>query len=282
VLVMLFSKGITSRLDVLTNNADRLATGRELNAVVPGHDEITQLDIVMHDVVSNLRKAEQRKQDFLSMISHDLRSPLTALQANLSLIAKQPAIPDDTQQRVVRGKRSIARMIELISQLLDFEKIEAGMLNIHKEACDLKPILESAIESVKDLALDRNIEIECAANSLDIMADKQRLTQVLTNLLANAIQHSPVRGHISIAVEDKPQSVRVSVQDNGTGIDKEAQSQIFDRFVQVHSDDVRTSQGTGLGLPICKALVEAHGGTIGVISEVGAGSSFWFTIPKPR
>lgn len=280
VLALFFSKGITNRLDVLMENTERLVRHEPLNEPVAGDDEIAQLDQSFHKVVDDLTKAEHRKQEFVSMISHDLRTPLTTLQTTLALIEdSKDDKPEQVQPRIVRARRNISRMISLISQLLDIDKLEAGMLTIYPAATDLYAALERSVEIVRDAAQEKGVQIDYAPASMQVYADEERLTQVLVNLLGNAIKFSPSGGEISIGTEIQGKYAQVRISDQGPGIPHLDLERVFDRFHQVHKKENRKSEGTGLGLAICKALVEAHQGKIGVDSGYGLGSTFWFTIP---
>jgi signal transduction histidine kinase len=280
VLALFFSKRITDRLEVLTDNAKRLAQRKTLNDPVAGDDEIAQLDQVFHQVASDLTKAEQRKQEFVSMISHDLRTPLTTLQTTLALIEDNTGdTPEQMTPRIVRARRNITRMIELIGQLLDMDKLDAGMLTIYPEPADLAAIIDRAVEALRDLAQQKGVRITHLPVNILVNADQERLTQILVNLLGNALKFSPAGGEIDIDVQFHEKFAKVSIIDKGPGIPQSDLKRIFDRFHQVHTNQTRKSEGTGLGLAICKALVEAHHGQIGVESD-GLGSTFWFTIPR--
>jgi signal transduction histidine kinase len=280
-LVLLFSKNITGRLDILADNAQRIAHRKQLNAPFSGNDEIAELDKTFHAVASDLKQAEQRKQDFVSMISHDLRSPLTSVQTALALIQKsEEKISDTNEKRIANASRNISRVNRLLEQLLDMEKLEAGMLKIAPATTDLDVIIKQSIDSIHDQASDKSIAINYKPHRLIISADSERLRQVLTNILTNAVKFAPPATAIDITVLDKSDTVTVSVCDQGPGIAPAEQLKVFDRFYQAIADPSLRQPGSGLGLAIAKALIEAHRGKIGVTSTEGKGSTFWFSIPS--
>ncbi len=223
----------------------------------------------------------ESKHELMSMIIHDLRTPLATLRANLTMMIDNEFKSADTMERALRAQRSIARMIDMIAQLLDIERMESGLLQMHAVTTLLRPVLENSIELVIDLANEKNIEIKADSGELFVFADDERLLQILVNLLANAIKVSPARSVIRVTVEDQQDCSSIAIYDEGPGIDISAQDKIFEQYVQLAGQATGGLPGNGLGLPICKYLVEKHGGKIGVQSDLGSGSKFWFTLPKP-
>jgi len=282
IMALYFSKSISGRLSILADNAMRVKDRKELNPLISGSDEIAELDKVFHTMSNALIKAEQTKAEFVSMISHDLRSPLTSLQFTLALAEKGAfgEINEKGKERFERADNTVQRLVKLINELLDIEKMEAGMLNMVTAPEDLDAIAKRAVDSVAALAEKKSISIETPASSLKIDVEADRIVQVLVNLLSNAIKFSPEGSTISISASELPTGVKVSVVDQGRGIPKEMIKTIFDRFSQVDHADATTHGGSGLGLAICKAIIEGHGGIIGVDSHEGEGSQFWFIVRK--
>lgn len=280
-LAIFFAKGITNRLAVLSDNALKLQRRQKLNPVLVGTDEIAALDKTFHEVADALYRAEQQKQEFISMISHDLRSPLSSLQMTLALVVKGSygTLTDIGRTRVSKAERSIERLISLISELLDIEKIEAGMLELDRDTMDLKAAIGIAIETVGQLADDHSIEIKDEAPEMEIYADRRRIEQVMVNLLSNAIKYSPKETTVVLDAVKEANYVELRVIDQGKGVPAEDRDQIFERFKQVKRVEETKEKSTGLGLAICKAVVEAHGGTIGVRPNEEKGSTFWFRLP---
>ncbi len=286
-LVVFFMKGITSRLSVLTDNTRRLARRQPLNPVLRGTDEIADLDRVFHEMADALAEAERRreeiqelKQRFVQMISHDLRTPLTGVYVFLSLLARGAIRQDDLPRKAQQAERSIERLIALVNELLDLEKLESGMMKMDFAPVSVASILERSDESVAEFAERHNVTIELPAVECELTADEGRLVQVLVNLLSNAIKFSPDGSTVTVYIVEKPESIEFRVKDRGRGVPEKYREAIFERFKQVEASDATSKGGTGLGLPICKAIVEQHGGTIGVETREGEGSEFWFRIPR--
>ncbi len=282
LMSLYFSKNISGRLAILSDNAMRVRDRKELNPLISGGDEIAELDRVFHQMSNALTKAEQTKAEFISMISHDLRSPLTSLQFTLALAEKGAfgEVNEKGKDRFSKAEYTVERLVKLINELLDIEKMEAGMLNMvaAKEALD--PIVKRGVDSVASLAEQKSIVIEAPESGFDVNVEADRIVQVLVNLLSNAIKFSPEHSTIFVSAHDLPTGIKVTIADQGRGIPKDKLKMIFDRFSQLEHEDATTHGGSGLGLAICKAIIEGHGGLIGVDSDEGEGSRFWFIIQK--
>lgn len=281
-LALFFSKTITGRLAVLRENALLLASRRPLNAKLAGNDEINYLDQVFHNVAFELNNAEQRKQEFVSMISHDMRTPLTSLQGTLALFAAGTygELSDRAMKRIHASEANIFRLVNLINQLLDMEKIEAGMMEMHTRDISLQPLIHQAIESARGFAEQNEITIEEPEVTEEILvrADEQRTTQVLINLISNAVKYSPPGKKIRLTASKSTQFAEIKVVDEGVGIPAQYTQKIFERFQRIDRGAEKHAS-SGLGLAICKAFVEAQGGQIGVTSAENKGSTFWFRLP---
>jgi len=240
----------------------------------------------LYCVVSDIterKRLDQLKKDFVAMISHDLRTPLNSTLASLEL-ASSPhfELSPEVRKYVERAQNNLQTTLALINQLLDMERMEAGAINLDLDATTSREVITRAVSVVSGLAEKRKIEIKVPATNLDLVADGDKIVQVLVNLLGNALKFSPEQSKITIAEEERGRAIRFSVTDRGRGIPPEKLARIFDRFEQVSPTDAAEKSGSGLGLAICKAIVEAHGGTIGVTSDPQFGSSFWFEIPRER
>ncbi len=280
-LALIFVRGITTRIDAVVANTNRLARGQSLSPVLPGTDEIAHLDQVFHEMADALAEAARLKQQFVAMISHDLRTPLTSIKGFLQLLS-DGVYGDLSEQGVKRSElaeRNVGRLISLINDLLDIEKMEAGKLDMHFETIELGPVLEKSIESVRTFAEQHGVTLEFPSVSKEIYADGDRLIRVLVNLISNAVKFSPQASAVTLEVRESPEYTEIRVVDRGRGIPKHMHEAVFERFRQVEAADAKQKGGTGLGLAICKAIVEQHGGLIGVDSEEGKGSTFWFRIP---
>lgn len=281
-LSIYFSREISARLAVLTENSQRMAIGKPLLERIGGGDEVSNLDKVFHNMADALRAAEQTKREFVQMISHDLRTPLTAILGTFELLASGAygKLTERGSTRVKDAERESERLISLINELLDIDKLESGNMQLILDECEIQNIFRRATEAVTVIAENRKIKLEITEANPAVNADEDRVVQIMINLLGNAVKYSPEGETIKIdAVEDNG-FVRVDVIDHGPGIPKKDKRLIFERFKQIEGEEYKRSGSSGLGLAICKALVESHGGTIGVDSEVGQGSRFWFTLKK--
>jgi signal transduction histidine kinase len=248
---------------------------------VGGGDEIAQLDQVFHDVAKALVESDKVKQEFVSMISHDLRTPLTSLQAALALClkGKYGALNDAGVERLTKAEKNVAYLINLINELLDIEKMDAGMVCLQKQPVNLREFIISTTDVLHSYAEQRNISLEHEGDDVVVLADSKRLAQVITNLVSNAIKYSPDGGTVKIAARfSAADKVEISISDDGPGVPSEYRDKIFDRFEQIDLPEHQRG-GSVLGLAICKMIVEAHGGEIGVRSQPGTASCFWFTLP---
>lgn len=283
VLQLFFARGITARLAVMVENTNRLKRGQPLNPKIAGADEIASLDHSFHQMSEELAEAQQARQAFVAMISHDLRSPLTTVHAFLYMLGSGVLgeVPAPILERANKVEISVTRLIRLINDLLDIERLEAGKLELDSKSVRVSELIERAVEAVAASAEQNGVKIKSAKTDVALQADPDRLVQVLVNLLSNACKFSPAEGTVTVEVEVKPGATEVEIRvcDQGNGIAPQYQELIFERYRQVNVEDATKRGGTGLGLPICKLIVEQHGGRIGVVSEVGMGACFWFVLP---
>src|ERR1700736_152712 len=248
-------------------------------------ERTTKLTIANKDLYLRNREVEratQMKSKFLASMSHELRTPLNAIVGFSDLLAEQTAgALNDKQKRFVNHiKQGSAHLLQLINDILDLSKIEAGQLELHCEYFHLKDALPEVLSTIRPLAMAKNIQVE---HMLEIdrpaYADRVRFKQILYNLLSNAVKFTPKDGRISIACAEDEDFVSISVTDTGIGIRAEDQAVVFEEFRQVEGAKDSTQEGTGLGLAITKRLVEQQGGKISLVSELGKGSRFSFTLP---
>ncbi len=229
------------------------------------------------------QRAVRQRQDVLAVVSHDLRTPLGTIVMGTSLLTDHgdAGVPDGSDRRALElVNRAAAQMDRLINDLLDMSSIDAGHLSLEKEPHALGGLIADVFDTLRPLAARRSLRFEALAvgDGLALVTcDRWRIVQVLSNLVGNAIKFTPEGGSISLRAEARGRDVRFTVADDGPGIDGERLGHVFERYWQAKETARR---GTGLGLYICKGIVEAHGGTMGVESEAGRGSTFFFTLPS--
>lgn len=236
--------------------------------------------------ISERKSAEQAKNEFISTVSHELRTPLTSIKGSLGLVRSGVIgeLPDKLISMVDIAYNNSDRLVRLINDILDVEKIAAGKMEFRMEPLNLAGLLEQALVANKAYGEEHNVTfgLDSTVPEAMVNGDQDRLMQVLTNLISNASKYSPAGGEIEISLERRAENYRISVTDHGAGIPPEFQSKVFERFSQADSSDTRLRGGTGLGLNITKAIVEQHGGTIGFVSEVGVGTTFFVDLPAQR
>jgi signal transduction histidine kinase len=282
-----FTRSISDRLRIMEINTFRFVNKQPLMPTVTGSDEIASLDKMFHSMVASLNQAEERKTEFLAMISHDIRAPLMSLTATLKMVVRgvYGTLNESGADRVRDAQDSADRIVSMINEMLDVERLESGAFPLSYSASPAKELISSAVANVSALAETKSIRIESVGeDAIAVNADAKRVVQVLTNLLSNALKYSPEGSVISVRVDEDggDKTVKFSVKDQGPGIAAEHQRTLFDRFVQVDSEANREQVGSGLGLAICKGLVEAHGGKIDVSSEPGHGAEFRVILPKEK
>ncbi|NEX60339.1 ATP-binding protein [Noviherbaspirillum galbum] len=242
----------------------------------------------LHDI-SDRKKVEQMKNEFISTVSHELRTPLTSIRGSLSMLASGIAgeLPGDARELIDISYQSCERLVRLVNDVLDVEKIASGNMTYHMQHQPLLPMLRQAIDAIEGYATQYGVDVRLAAGNDQqpgggdaiVRIDADRMIQVMTNLLSNAIKFSPSGAIVDIDVERKDGRVRIAVRDQGSGIPDEFRDRIFGKFAQADATDSRKKGGTGLGLNICKSIVEAHGGTIGFDSVAGQGTTFEVSLP---
>ncbi|HEY9711998.1 MAG TPA: ATP-binding protein [Chroococcales cyanobacterium] len=234
---------------------------------------------VAHDITKQ-KYVEQLKAQFTSMVSHDLRTPLSSILSFLDLLhaGAHGTLSQESLRSVALVQRSTRRLIRLVNDLLDLDRLESGGLPLEMREVDIKDIVDEALSSTRDLASAAGVKIDDSyVRPQKVKADPARITQVLVNLLSNSIKFSPTGANVTIVSSRRDGFVNLSVIDTGRGIPDHLKAVLFDRFKQIEVNDARS--GSGLGLAICKTIVEQHGGKMGVDSRVGLGSCFWFKLP---
>jgi PAS domain S-box-containing protein len=236
--------------------------------------------------ITDRRMMEQVKREFLSTVSHELRTPMTSVLGSLRLLAGGIAgeLPAKAQKLARIATTNSERLIRLINDLLDLDKIEAGKLELRIDATDPAQLISRAVEEMAPYARDHGVRLEAELAELpQLSIDEDRMVQVLVNLLSNAIKFSPDGGVVTVRGRVATDGmILLEVVDQGPGIEPDDQPLVFGKFKQLDGSDSRGQGGTGLGLAICKAIVEQHGGRIDVDSEPGRGSTFWLALAAER
>jgi PAS domain S-box-containing protein len=246
--------------------------GTVISVIAQGQDVTKQLE------------AERMKKEFTSTLSHELRTPLTSIIGSLQLINSgvMGDIDKDVAELTGVAERNGQRLLDLINDILDIEKIESGKLTMNPEVFAIDELVGEAMVLNKAFGERFKVRFE-KHGELEhnkVLADRKRLLQVMTNLLSNAAKFSPEDAPVDIALTTDGWAIRVAVQDRGPGIPEAFRTRIFGRFAQADSTFTRQKGGTGLGLAICKRLIELMQGNIGFEDRPGGGTSFWFELPR--
>lgn len=274
-----------------------------VTSVVAGGAERTRQHLQREQTEAQARELaahemNERVDEFLSILSHELRSPLAGIKAALQLLGRRltriadlekverPEIArrvEQTLDTLTIAEREVERQNRLIGDLLDISRIRAGKLEYHMALADLVPLLRDATEAQRLASPDRALALAVPEMPVPVCADADRIGQVVTNFLTNALKYAPENQLIEVTLTRTAETARVAVRDRGPGLSREQQRHIWDRFHRVPGIHQQGgSAGLGLGLYICKTIVERHGGCVGVESAPGRGATFWFTLPLAR
>ncbi|MFC1454304.1 ATP-binding protein [Verrucomicrobiota bacterium] len=253
------------------------------NAVIEDSDGKTIGMVSVLSDVTKMKEVEQVKSDFVANVSHELRSPLAAIQKNLMVILDETAgkVNNDQKDFLSLANDNVQRLTRLVNDILDLSKLEAGKMELKKTRTDLMDLVRKSVYSFSGWFDEKNIKshLKLPDEPLELEVDSDKIIQVMNNLLSNALKFTPSKGEISVAL-CVANPVEISVTDTGAGIPKDDIQRVFGKFEQVSSSHPNGANGTGLGLPLAKEIVERHGGKIKVTSEVGRGSTFAFTLPS--
>jgi signal transduction histidine kinase len=274
-------------LVVLTGLDDESLATRAMQA--GAQDYLVKGQVETRALLRALRYAVERKRldrlkdEFVSTVSHELSTPLTSISASLGLLVGQldGKLSEAADRLLVIAHKNSQRLVRLVNDILDIEKIESGRIPFNLSRVDVRPLVEQTIESNRGFADSYGVRVRLDSASADreVNADPDRLAQVVTNLLSNAIKFSPADGEVVVAVETNGDVVRISVRDHGTGIPAEFKPHIFEKFAQADATSSRQKGGTGLGLSIVAQIVERLGGQIGFQDAPGGGTIFHVDLP---
>lgn len=232
--------------------------------------------------ISERRRVEEMKQQFVSTVSHELRTPLTSIAGSLGLLVGGAAgeMPDKASRLISIAHSNSQRLVRLINDILDVEKLESGQMTLEMSPLDLRDIALRSIDNVQGLADDLQVSVALTEGpSAPVRGDTDRLIQVVVNLLSNAVKFSPAGSEVEVSVQPETRIARLSVRDYGPGIPDEFRARIFSKFAQADSSDTRAKGGTGLGLAIAREIAERHGGRLWFESAPGEGATFHMDLP---
>lgn len=249
----------------------------EVEARVRTHLALCRQERQLQARLTKLKEYQRLSENLVAMIVHDIGSPLAAIQTGLDILRQTPPVAPATVAVLLENSSKACHKVQrMIATLLDVARLEAGQMPTQRTAHDLVVTLRTSAEAIATLAGARMVHLELPT-SFQTVYDEDIVGRVVGNLLFNAFKHTAPNGTIKLALVADEAAARVSVTDNGRGIPREFHQKVFEKFSQVELRD--KVAGTGLGLAFCKLAVEAHGGQIGVESELGQGSTFWFTLP---
>jgi len=290
-LVLFIIRKSLSPLATITQALSRVKEGTYGEKIeYSGSDEVGQLVQtfnMMSDTIKvkeeEAKKTDIAKDEFLAMITHELKTPLVPIQGYSDILLGEHLgkLNDKQKERIQIIKSSSESLLAIISDLLDAQKLELGQLSMKKLNANIKETIDKAIESLKPEIEQKNIKINSIVTDFTISHDQERIGQVMTNLIKNSlIATESNTGKIEIMMEEMPTEIKISIKDNGIGIPLDKQKELFKKFYQVDATLTRERGGSGLGLAICKGIIESHNGNISMESVPNQGSTFSFTIPK--
>jgi Amt family ammonium transporter len=284
--------GATTELLDLLIGMDEQARSGDLSrrVAVEPFTEVGQIasryNLVMQSLEETAATTDRMKNEFISTVSHELRTPLTSINASLGLMADGVVgkLSSESRNLVRIARQNSERLIRLISDILDIDKIASGKLAYDVRELEIHSLVVQAVEAHRALASEHSVElvVNDEAAGARVRADADRLIQVVTNLLSNAVKFSPEGASVEVSIVRHDGMIRVSVRDRGPGIPKSFHHLVFEKFIQADASDQRQRGGTGLGLTICRAIIEDLGGQIDFETEAGRGTTFFFDLAEYR
>jgi signal transduction histidine kinase len=275
VTMQLATGDLTARAQVLGDGDDLDAIAATVNMLA---DELTHSREALEKRLDGLESLNAAKSEFVSIVSHEFRTPLTGIQGFSELMSEEGLTPEEMREFAKDINRDARRLSRLIGDMLDLDRMETGRVTMHLEPVDLNAVLEEVVEGTAGNAVSRPVTVDFDPDLPAVAGDRDKLVQVMTNLVANAVKYSPDGGAIEISSRAEGPLAHVQISDHGLGIPTEALDTIFQRFTRVDSAETRGIKGTGLGLPIARHIVELHGGRVWAESVLGEGSTFHVTL----
>jgi PAS domain S-box-containing protein len=238
-------------------------------------------EVIVFKDITDRREAERAKNEFTAVVSHELRTPLTSIRGSLGLLESGVlgGLPPKGQRMIEIAIENTDRLVRLINDILDIERINSGAIDLLRKPCDASELIANVVEEMQSVGTSDKVRLETKCDPIALFADADRIHQVLTNLVSNAIKFSEPGGTVALSAEISEGMALFHVSDQGRGIPADMLESIFERFSQVDTSDSREKGGTGLGLSICNTIIDHHGGRIWVESELGEGSVFTFVLP---
>jgi heavy metal sensor kinase len=278
----LLSRRVTRPIQSISQTAKSISasdlSGRI--AVDETHSELGSLAQTLNETFDRLESSFQRQIRFTADASHELRTPLSVIHSHSELALTKERTAPEYRQTIETCLRAARRMKSLVETLLVLARADAGQLELKREPFDLKEAAEESLAMVGPLAQDQKIKLESSLQKIEMVADRTRVSQLITNLLSNAVRYNREGGSVKLAIAEERGDAMISVADTGVGIELEDQPRIFERFFRADKARSREAGGSGLGLAICQSIVEAHGGGITFTSEPGKGTTFTARLPK--
>ncbi len=283
-LSVFLTRDIVARLQVILQNTRALRANSTLASELKGRDEITQLDRSFHEMARQIQEHERLRRSYIAVFREDLSAPLHNVLSNLAVMRSSDTDFKEakSEKMLVMAQKNIKRLVGIVDDLTASDSIAPPEIKLSPEKVLVSDLVERSIDAVKAFAEEKGISLQSDFDEGQFFADGDKLIQVMVNFLSNAVKFSPKGESVVLkaGLADNREMMRFSVIDRGRGIPENALSTIFEKFQQVEAADGKRGTGTGLGLNICKQIVERHGGRIGVDSVLGKGSTFWILVPR--
>jgi signal transduction histidine kinase len=277
-----FYQSVAKRVRALVSKAERLPTLSDSGERLKGDDEFVQIDSSLHNAMDRLIEAKKFRANLISMVAHELRSPLTSIGIAAELLVHSPKsqLNEHSKERVGRIGANVDHLIKVINEFLEVEKMQSSELIMHFEPVQTLSLIGETFDSLSELAAAKQVRLVKTGADTVITTDRQKTTQVLINLVSNAIKFSPADAEVVVDVSEENDLARFEIRDHGPGVPPELQDRVFIKFAQASAPD-NAKGSSGLGLFVSKMFIESQGGNLGYTAG-DQGSTFWFTLPAQR